>query len=118
MKLIKIFFLIALVLAILVIFGKLNAHAHDALPTASKPQGWSYPFSCCSGYDCREVNKKESKIKIKQTAKGYVISSTGEMLEYSDARIKDSPDGEFHWCSVAGADDSRTICLFVPPPAY
>ena len=34
------------------------AAAHDAKPTAAMPQGWSYPFSCCSGYDCREVSSE------------------------------------------------------------
>jgi hypothetical protein len=90
------------------------AAAHDALPTAAKPNGWSYPFSCCSGYDCREVSAKQ----ISERPEGYVINGTGEVVAYSDARLKDSPDGVFHWCSVAGADDSRTICLFVPPRSY
>lgn len=90
------------------------ASAHDAKPTAAKPQGWKYPFSCCSGYDCREVNAKQ----ISEKPEGYVIKGTGEVVAYSDTRLKDSPDGEFHWCSVAGADDSRTICLFVPPRSY
>lgn len=90
------------------------ALAHDALPTAAKPQGWSYPFSCCSGYDCREVPAS----KIGEKPEGYVIKGTGEVLGYSDTRLKESPDGEFHWCSVAGAEDSRTICLFVPPRSY
>ena len=90
------------------------AAAHDAKPTAAKPQGWSYPFSCCSGYDCREVSSKQ----ISEKPEGYVIKGTGEVVAYSDARLKDSPDGEYHWCSVAGADDSRTICLFVPPRSY
>ena len=90
------------------------AAAHDAIPTAAKPQGWSYPFSCCSGYDCREVSSKQ----ISEKPEGYVIKGTGEIVAYSDGRLKDSPDGEFHWCSVAGADDSRTICLFVPPRSY
>lgn len=84
---------------------------HDALPTAAKPNGWTYPFSCCSGYDCREV----SKAAIGEQPGGYVIRGTGEILAYSDKRIKDSPDGAFHWCSVAGKNDSKTICLFVPP---
>ena len=97
-----------------------SAYAHSAIPTAAKPQGWKYPFSCCSGYDCREVgdSRSQSKVKIEETPQGYRISSTGEILAYSDTRLKDSPDGEFHWCSVAGADDSRTICLFVPPRSY
>jgi hypothetical protein len=82
--------------------------AHDA------PTGWSYPFACCSGYDCREVSSKA----ISEKPEGYVIKGTGEVLTYSDARLKDSPDGEYHWCSVAGADDTRTICLFVPPHSF
>lgn len=89
--------------------------AHDATPTAAKPLGWSYPFSCCSGVDCRPVKQSD----IKETPEGYVIAATGEVIPYKDrVRIKDSPDGEFHWCSVAGADDSRTICLFVPPKGF
>lgn len=96
------------------IFGWQQAHSHDAEPTAAKPQGWSYPFSCCSGYDCREVSSKA----IGERPEGYVIKGTGEVIAYSDPRIKDSPDGATHWCSVAGADNSRTICLFVPPRSY
>ena len=91
-----------------------GAHAHDAIPTAAQPQGWSYPFSCCSGYDCREVSEKA----ISERPEGYVIKGTGEVVSYADSRVKDSPDGEYHWCSVAGADDSRTICLFVPPHSF
>lgn len=34
------------------------ASSHDAPPTASKPLGWKYPFSCCSGMDCRPVKKE------------------------------------------------------------
>lgn len=90
------------------------AVAHDAKPTAARPLGWSYPFSCCSGYDCRAVSSQQ----IGERPEGYVIEGTGEVLAYSDARLKDSPDGEYHWCSVAGADDSRTICLFVPPRSF
>jgi hypothetical protein len=86
----------------------LPALAHDA------PTGWSYPFSCCSGYDCREVSSKA----ISEKPDGYVIKGTGEVVAYSDTRLKNSPDGEYHWCSVAGANDTRTICLFVPPHSF
>lgn len=91
-----------------------SAAAHDALPTAAKPQGWSYPFYCCSGYDCRAV----PQTAISERPEGYVIKGTGEVVTYRDTRLKVSPDGEYHWCSVAGANNSKTICLFVPPRAY
>lgn len=92
----------------------LPAAGHDAIPTAAKPNGWTYPFSCCSGYDCREVSAQS----ISERPEGYVIAGTGEVVTYRDKRIKDSPDGEFHWCSVQGKNDSKTICLFVPPRSY
>lgn len=89
-------------------------HAHDAKPTAAMPQGWSYPFSCCAGFDCRPVSSGRGGTVL-ESPRGYVIAKTGEVIPYSDQRVKPSQDSEFHWCSVAGANDGRTICLFVPP---
>lgn len=89
-----------------------KAEAHDAIPTAAQPLGWSYPMSCCSGYDCRQV-----KAKVKETPQGYIVPS-GEVIAMTDPRIKDSPDGEFHWCSQGGTDDGKTICLFVPSRGF
>ncbi|TIM04768.1 hypothetical protein [Mesorhizobium sp.] len=106
--------IIAVVVLTATIVFAAPALAHDATPTAAKPQGWSYPFSCCSGYDCRAV----SQTSISERPEGYVIKGTGEVVGYSDARIKNSPDGEYHWCSVAGANDGKTICLFVPPSSF
>lgn len=84
------------------------ARAHDA------PTGWSYPWQCCSGQDCREV--PDDWIQEKQ--EGYRIVITDEVIPMSDPRIKQSPDGHFHWCSVAGALVGKTICLFVPPRSF
>lgn len=84
------------------------AQAHNS------PTGWKYPYSCCSDLDCREVTAKS----ISEKPEGYVIAGTGEVIGYRDARVRESPDGEYHWCSVAGASDGRTICLFVPPRSY
>lgn len=89
-----------------------------ASPTAGlgheAASGWSYPYACCSGIDCREVSAKA----VSERPEGYVINGTGEVVAYDDGRVKNSPDGVYHWCSVAGADDSRTICLFVPPKSF
>lgn len=102
---------LALVIAVLLVS---HALAHDAIPTAAQPQGWSYPFSCCSGIDCRAIPADW----IEERPEGYVIVPTGELVAYSDVRVKHSPDQDMHWCSVAGASDGRTICLFVPPRSF
>ena len=91
------------------------AAAHDAKPTAAMPQGWSYPFACCANYDCKEVPQSS----VGERPDGYVIKGTGEVVAYSDKRVKHSPAGEYHWCAQqAGLDAGKTICLFVPPPSY
>ena len=76
--------------------------------------GWDYSPSCCSNLDCREV----SSDAIKESPNGYVIKTTHEVLGYNDPRLRESPDGEYHWCSVGGLPDSRTVCLYRPMPAY
>ena len=79
--------------------------AHDA------PTGWKYPWACCSNMDCQQVQSSA----VLEKPQGYVIQSTGEVVGYRDKRIKDSPDGEYHWCAhQAGLDAGHTICLFVP----
>lgn len=103
---------VSIVAALLVLACAVWAFAVPAWPHDA-PSGWSYPLECCSGYDCRPV----SSAWVTAGADGYELP-TGEVVPYSDARIKPSPDGEFHWCSVAGADDGKTICLFVPAMAF
>jgi hypothetical protein len=94
--------------------GGSKACAHDAKPTAAKPQGWSYPLSCCSNFDCKPVPDGY----VEERAEGYVLGS-GEVVAYNDKRIRNSPDGEFHWCAhQSGVDAGRTICLFVPPRSF
>ena len=82
--------------------------AHDA------KSGWMYPVDCCSNRDCREVAAE----LISERPEGYFIKLNGERLAYSDSRIRQSPDGIYHWCSAQGRDDTRTICLFVPPNSF
>jgi hypothetical protein len=82
--------------------------AHDA------PSGWSYPMNCCSNYDCREI--PDASISTKSD--GYQLAQNGEVIPYSDQRLRNSPDGHYHWCSRNGQDSGATICLFVPPQAF
>lgn len=90
------------------IFMTSKARAHDA------PTGWSYPTACCSGFDCREVADAD----IVEGARGYEIRATGEMIPMTSPKIKQSPDGRFHWCSEQGAEHGKTICLFIPPRGF
>lgn len=96
------------------LFMTWTARAHEALPTAAMPNGWRYEVSCCSNFDCREVPGSA----ITEGPNGYVINRTGEVIPMTDPKVKASPDGEFHWCSVGGQNDSRTICLYVPPRGF
>lgn len=90
-------------------FSVVPASAHDA------PAGWSYPFACCANYDCQEVSSRA----ISERPEGYVVQTTGEVVGYRDKRVRNSPDGEFHWCAhKSGLDAGKTICLFVPPRGF
>lgn len=89
-----------------------TGYAHEA------PTGWNYPSSCCSGVDCRVINTPESAVKVITEKDGYRISTTGELIPFGDHKIKDSPDGYWHWCSAYGRDNTKTWCLFRPPLSY
>lgn len=77
------------------------------------PTGWAYPYQCCSDRDCQPVHGTE----VTEGPDGYLIEETGEVLGYSDPRLKVSPDGEFHLCAAPGKR-SAAICLFVPPRSF
>lgn len=83
----------------------------DVLAAHDAPSGWAYPFNCCSNQDCREV------ADVPEKADGY-HASNGETIPYGDPRVKESPDGKFHLCTVAGSDKGRALCLFVPPRGF
>jgi len=82
--------------------------AHDA------PTGWRYDLSCCSGIDCRQIASDD----LKEQPDVYFITIGHATVPYNDTRIKNSPDGNVHWCTVNGRDDGKTICLYIPPKAY
>lgn len=120
-RVVRIVVAMLLVLVLAYLAWTTSVRAHEA------PAGWSYPFQCCSGYDCREVDgphadvrKSAVQIQFDEERGEYVVSTTGERIGQLgvDARTKSSPDGAFHWCSKKGADDTATICLFVPPRLF
>lgn len=102
------------------------AWPHQATPTAAQPQGWAYPWACCSGNDCAHIAAHHVETK----ADGYHVSvAPGEhqmvkqavtfVIPYGDQKIRMSPDGEYHLCLRQGGTSaalSRVICFFAPPP--
>ncbi|WFP77930.1 hypothetical protein [Mesorhizobium sp. WSM4906] len=74
------------------------------------PKGWQYDSSCCSGMDCYQAPTSD----VKETKYGYQLS-TGEVIPYSDSRIKRSRDEFFHECKPGGdAKSQHSFCLYVP----
>jgi hypothetical protein len=52
---------------------------------------------------------------VEATPTGYRIRQTGEVIPYS--RVRPSPDGQFHRCSVGGRPDGATIGQMFPEGA-
>jgi len=92
-------------IALALIVSTSNVYSHEA------SSGWAYPMQCCSGIDCRQIQSNA----VHEVKTGYVINKTGELIGFKDPRLKNSPDGEYHWCSVQGKENTPTVCLFVPP---
>lgn len=104
-------FLVVVVIILALIGSGSKAHAHDA------PTGWTYPWSCCSSMDCQQV----ANPRVHETPNGYVVDGATDAapIAYADKRVKDSPDGDYHWCAhQAGVDAGKTICLFRPPKGF
>lgn len=92
-------------------FVSTKVMAHEAIPTAANPTGWTYGWECCSAMDCEQVKQSS----IGETPDGYVVRRTGEVIGYADKRIKRSKDEFYHRCTPGGnADALRSICLYVP----
>lgn len=102
---------IEVILVVILLLTLRPAAAHDAPPSKTQPLGWTYDYSCCSAFDCREVGN----LAVSTTKEGYVVKLTGEVIPYGDHRIKRSKDEFFHQCTIGGDPNAkRSICLYVP----
>lgn len=98
---------VAAIACLLVGFGLLQAHAHDA------PSGWSYPLDCCSGHDCRPIDPAE----VQELGGGKVLDRvTGETL--SGKQVRFGGDGQWHICNVGGDREAKPICVFKPQSMF
>ncbi|MDO9415848.1 hypothetical protein [Pararhizobium sp.] len=72
-----------------------------------------YDMLCCSDKDCTPIADDEVKI----TKNGWFIRRTGETIPYyPNSRLRHSPDGRFHRCTISGdfSPTGHTLCLYVP----
>lgn len=85
------------------------AYGHEA------PMGWSYGAECCSSADCSQRPEGE----ISTVEGGYRVNTTGEIIPYSDYRIKRSRDEFYHRCAAGGDMSAKhSICLYVPDQGF
>jgi hypothetical protein len=85
-----------------------EARAHEA------PTGWSFDPLCCSNRDCGEVPADW----ISEGPAGVTVKPTGELLSYTDKRVKQSKDERTYWCRPPGDPNPKTICIYLPPKGY
>jgi hypothetical protein len=104
-----------------------GAYAHEALPTAAQPEGWSYPMSCCwspqtapagRAGDCSQIPSKSAKaieggysVTLHEGEHPMVKTPLNTVVPYPKTR--QSPDNEYHICF---APDMSVRCFFAPPP--
>ncbi len=61
------------------------------------------------------IRSTAARTRIAGSEQSIAIS---EVIGYADHRLKDSPDGQYHWCTIGGSEQGATICLFVPPHSF
>lgn len=101
---------LCLLFAAILILSIREANGHEIHSIFSP--SWKYDYQCCSNRDCRSIGQN-----VRETREGYVVPS-GELIPYRDKKIKISQDENFHWCTVGGKEESKTICLYIPPRSF
>lgn len=71
-----------------------------------------YPDECCHERDCYHVS---SSTEVLETAQGFYVVPSGELIRYDDPRVRYGWVEEgFHRCTAHMRPNSPTICLFPP----
>jgi hypothetical protein len=105
--------------AIVAITAVLAAASTRALPHPA-PSGWDYPFYCCSGADCAQIEPE----MVRETRSGFVVTvepgrhpmwpierRKALVLEIPYKKTTPAPDGLFHLCIN---DAGELLCFFAP----
>lgn len=72
-----------------------------------------YDGDCCSDRDCRPIPATE----VREMAWDRVLDLISGQ-ELRGAQVRQSQDGEWHICNVAGNRKARPLCVYRPVPAF
>ncbi|CAM5184043.1 hypothetical protein ARD30_12395 [Bosea thiooxidans] len=94
--------------------GVTRALSHQA------PSLWDYPFNCCSGADCAQIEAEA----VREVPSGFVVTiAPGRhpmwpkerraplRVEIPHEKAQRSPDGHWHLCIN---DAGELLCFFAP----
>lgn len=93
---------ILLIAALLALTFARPAPAHEA------PSGWSYPWQCCSGQDCRPV-----ACDTLEEIEGGKVRDIENGQTYERNMVQSSGDSRCHICTEQGKLDGKGLCVFV-----
>lgn len=106
--------LAAISLAMMLAAGATETRSHPA------PSGWEYPFECCSGADCAQIDASA----VQENKPGFIVTiAPGRhpmwpterrkplVLEVPYQKVRLSPDGLWHLCIN---DAGELLCFFSP----
>lgn len=103
--------LIIYIIAILIIILFIGFALQKAT-TPANAHSW-YDGDCCSDRDCRPISASE----VRELAWDRVLDLVSGQ-EVRGAQIRQSKDGDWHICNVAGDRKARPLCVYRPVPAF
>ncbi len=69
-----------------------------------------YDGACCNDRDCREIDGR-----VLEKKEGYYLENYDTLIPYSDKRVRQSKDFDFHACFFMERGVETGIrCLYVP----
>lgn len=69
-----------------------------------------YDWDCCSDRDCGPV----AEGTVVETQGGYRVLLTGQFIDRDSPKVRMSPDGRWHLCTLGGNPGGAVLCLYVP----
>lgn len=69
-----------------------------------------YDPECCRDRDCAPL----ADGAVVEDAAGFLIVATGRRIDRDSPKVRLSPDGRWHLCTLGGEPGGTVLCLYVP----